>query len=418
MVGVISLEDLMRPFYFMLTVWGERFCSYLTDLCVPSLLAPGNVPTLEPGMHKFLIACPLEDWNRLVESPAIKEIARFLELVHLDIPLPPPGVSATIHMGVGHKKATQRCFDDQAVGVALTPDMILSDGTVANLMAAARRGDAVVLCAALRFAEEPLFEGLRRSGHLGDDASSSRDFHALALSGRDMVRLGIPAFHSQTQSYYIDSPAFGEGSPAAIWKVPKASGVVIHSLTWAPLLMDYATVESHDTSALDEWTMDGNYVEVNFGDQTGIHVVDDSDEIMLISWAPSHDRPIDLRGGCLRRRFPSFRQWFNGVRLRYGVRAGRFDELKRRIFVRPVRWHADDLDETWLGIEARAQRVVAAPVGWPDKFYPKLAHVQFRLRWNQERVRIAYRAVLGDSEARDLVVSRIRSLFTRLAARD
>lgn len=408
----------MRPFYFMLTVWGERFCSYLTDLCVPSLLAPGNVPALGPGMHKFLVACPLEDWNRLVESPAIKKIARFLELVHLDIPLPPPGVSATIHMGVGHKKATQRCFDDRALGVALTPDLILSDGTVANLMAAARRGDAVVLCAALRFAEEPLFEGLKRSGLLGDGYSRSGDSHALALSGRDMVRIGIPAFHSQTKSYYIDSPAFAEGAPAAIWKVPNACGIVIHSLTWAPLLMDYATVERHDTSALDEWTMDGDYVEANFGGQAGIHVVDDSDEMMLISWAPSDDRPIALRGGCLRRWLPPFCQRFNGIRLRHGVRTGRFDNLKRKLFVRPVRWHAEDLDDNWPGVEARAYQVVATPMTWSDRMYPKLAYAQLRLRWNLERLLVVYRAILGDGRARELIRSRIRNLLVRLAARD
>lgn len=408
----------MRPFYFMLSVWGDRFSGYLANLCVPSLLAPGNVPVLGPGSHKFLIACPREDWDRLVELPSIKEIARFLELVHLDIPLPSPGVSATVHMGVGHKKMTERCFDDKAFGVALTPDLILSDGTVANLKEAVRRGESVVLCAALRFAEEPFFDGLLRAGHVDAMLSSGGGQRILALSGREMVRLGMPAFHSQTRSYQIDSPAFAEGSPAAIWRMPGGRGVLIHSLTWAPLLMDYAVVKRHDTTALDEWTMDGDYVAANFGDEREIHVVDDSDEMMLISWAPSDDRPIDLRGDCLRRWFPSFCRWFNGIRLRYGVRTGRFDSLKRKVFLLPVRWHVDDLDEDWRDIEGRACRVVAAPTTWSDAIYPGLAHISHRLRWNLERARVIYCAVLGDGKARDLIRSRFRKIFRQSAVRD
>jgi len=353
-----------------------------------------------------------------MDLPSIQEIGQFLELVHLEILPPPLGVSPTVHMGVGHKKATACCFEDKAFGVALTPDLILSDGTVANLVDAVRRGDALVLCAALRFAEEPFFEELRNMGYADIVSASAGPRRSLALSGREMVRLGLSAFHSQTKSYHIDSPAFPDGSPAAIWSVPGGGGVLIHSLTWAPLLMDYAVVERHDTTALDEWTMDGDYVEANFGGANGIHVVDDSDEMMLISWAPSYDRPIDLQGGCLRRWFPSFCRWFNGIRFRHGVRTGRFDDLKRKILLQPVRWHVTDLNENWRDVEACACRVVAAPMAWPDVTYPMLARVRHRLRWNIERIQIVWRAMLGNGIARDLIRSRFRKIFARMSVRD
>ena len=404
----------MRSFYFMLSVWGDRFSDYFAKLCVPSLLAPGNIPSLGSGDHKFLIACPEEDWRRLVEMPSIQQLGGFLELVHIDIPPPPPGVSATVHMGVGHKKATHRCFEDGAFGVALTPDLILSDGAVVALRNAVERGDLVVLCAALRFEEERLFAQLCERGFIESPSLEAFAGGPLVLSGREMVRIGVPSFHSQSKSYYFDSPAFSDGAPAAIWRVPKNRGVLIHSLTWAPLLMDYAAVERHDTRALDEWTMDGDYVDANFGCDRQIHVVDDSDEIMLISWAPADDRPIALKGTPLRRWLPSLRPWVNAMILRHGLQTGRFDALKKKIFSHPVRWHVDDIDDVWGAVERRAASVVSAPLGRFDKWYPVWLRVGHRLRWNLERVMVVGRAIRGDADARDLIRLRFWQLFARL----
>lgn len=48
----------LRPFYFVVVFWGERFRSYLVDFCLPSLLSPHNIPAL-----------PLEDEISLFSVP-------------------------------------------------------------------------------------------------------------------------------------------------------------------------------------------------------------------------------------------------------------------------------------------------------------------------------------------------------------
>ena len=60
--------------------------------------------------------------------------------------------------------------------------------------------------------------------------------------------------------------------------------MIIHSFSWAPLLVDYSAIKKHDTSTFENWTLDGDYIFQNFKNIDLIHVVEDSDEIMLVSF--------------------------------------------------------------------------------------------------------------------------------------
>jgi hypothetical protein len=60
------LETFRRDpaFCFMLVVWGERHRRYFSDYCLPSLLAPNNIPCIaNKHESKFAIATTAEDWT-------------------------------------------------------------------------------------------------------------------------------------------------------------------------------------------------------------------------------------------------------------------------------------------------------------------------------------------------------------------
>src|SRR5690349_1519922 len=157
----------LRPFYFIIVLWGERFRTYFLDFCLPSLLSPNNIPALDPRRHsKFLICTTQEDWAAMEQSPIFGLMRNYVEPVLITIPLPPPGRAGCQHMGVGHKKATDLAFKDRAYGVLVTPDYMVSDGSIAALQRHAERGKRLVLVAAQRFGEEPLFDNLERMGLL------------------------------------------------------------------------------------------------------------------------------------------------------------------------------------------------------------------------------------------------------------
>jgi hypothetical protein len=337
-------------------------------------------------------------------------------------------------MGIGHKRAAQMAHNDGAYVVFLTPDLMVSDGTVKALHQYAQAGAKVVLVAALRFGEEPLFQNLKTMGILRHEAHPLEPRLSLAVTGRQMVAAGMRSFHSETLRYEWDAPYFTSFPSACWWRVAGEDGIVLHSLSWMPFLCDYTAIKRHDTTAFDTWTLDGDYIYRNFGDDPGIHVVTDSDEMMLLSWGPLADRPQSLRPNPIKM-LPGIGQLLKGGILRASLLSGIFDRLKLRIFFTPVRWHARALTPAWGETEARAARVLrryvwdldSSPVGesgWTTRLWELfLMPVLLIARiWkvvaelNQYRSRLAARlliALRGDREAWARIFRRV-GIFMRL----
>ena len=349
-----------RPFYFIVVLWGERFRKYFLDYCVPSLLSPGNLPALNTSSpSKFLIATRPEDWAAMGETKIFQSLKHYVQPVFIEIPPCPPERSGCQHMGVGHSAACDMAHQDKAFAAVLTPDCMLSDGSISRLQELARNGTELVLTAALRFGEEPFLAHLRDQGLLtgGDRAATGSP---LVIPGRQMAFAAVHGFHSETLAYEWDAPGVLVISPAAWWRVPGEDGIVLHSLSWAPLLLDYASVDDHDVSTFDQWTLDGDYLFNNAGKMKKIHVVQDSDEIFLASWAPLADRPV------ARHRVP-FEKLIAGNFFRRSFYSNFFDPLKRKLFFQPVRWHSKPLNEKWDIVEQRAARELSRWVEPPEK---------------------------------------------------
>jgi len=348
----------LRPFYFIVVVWGKHFTEFLLSFCIPSLLSPNNIPALvNRGKNKLLIATTDEDWERMQLRPIFQLLKQYVEPVFIPIPPRPANVNNHLHMGIGHKLATQMAFDDRAYGAILTPDLIVSDGTFAAAQKHAVNDVPVVLTAALRFGEEPLFENLQKLGIAAIDSRFGDEARPLVATGRQLVWAGIRSFHSETLSYEWEAPYFSRFPQAVWWRVPDEDGVVVHSLSWAPVLLDYSLIKHHDSSVLDYWTFDGDYVYRNFGIERKVHVVQDSDEMMMVSWAPLSDREQSLKP----RRGYSNRfigEWIKGLVLHETLCHPAHDPLKRNIFIKPVYWHARDVNATWDLVESGALRVL------------------------------------------------------------
>ena len=348
-----------RPFYFIVVLWGEAFRNCFLEFCLASTLAPGNIPALNTTPRsKFLIATRPDDWAAMRETEMFHLLERYVEPVYIEIPPCPAGVHGCQHMGIGHRQACDMAHRDKAYAVVLTPDSMLSDGSVARLQDLARQGTELVLAPALRFGEEPFFAHLRAIGAVpaerrGDTAAP------LAIGGRQMVYAAVNGFHSETLTYEWDAPGLMAITPAAWWRVPGEDGIVLHSLSWAPLLLDYAAIGEHDTSTFDQWTLDGDYLFNNSADIKRMHVVQDSDEMFLASWGPLAERPLR------KTRFP-FDSLLAGHFFRQSFYSKFFDPLKRKLFFLPVRWHAKPLNAKWEEVEGRASRELRQWVRPPD----------------------------------------------------
>ena len=377
-----------RPFYFIIVLWGARFRNYFLEYCVPSLLAPGNLPSLSTETpSKFLIVTRPDDWAAIEASPIFAVLSRFVLPVFIEIASCPPGRSGCQHMGMGHRIACEMAHRDKAYAAVLTPDCMLSDGSVARLQELARSGVQLVVAAALRFGEVPFLRHLSGLGVL-PAISRAATGTPLVISGRQMVYAAVNGFHSETLAYEWDAPGILLLSPAAWWRVPGEDGIVLHSLSWAPLLLDYAAIDGHDTTTFDQWTLDGDYLFNNTKNIERIHVVQDSDEVFIASWGPLAERPVAkicffleklLAGHFFQRSFDS----------------GFFDPLKRRIFFLPVRWHFKPLNERWLAVEQQAMKELRRCVAPPDKSHSVQSARRYAwLQWLWSAVKNVFLSIL------------------------
>jgi hypothetical protein len=248
-------------------------------------------------------------------------------------------------------------YRDKAYAIFMTPDLMVSDGTVSALCKHAGAGVKVVLAAALRFGEEPLFQNLQSLRLIRNGEKLSESGDPLTLTGRQMVMVGLRSFHSESKRYEWQASYFTSFPCACWWRVPGEEGIVLHCLSWAPFLCDYAAINDHDTSVFDTWTLDGDYIYRNFGDGQGVHVVTDSDEMMLLSWAPLADRPQSLAFNPMKG-LPVVGNLIKGGILRAVVLSGIFDDLKARIFFKTVRWHSRDITDAWKETEATATKTL------------------------------------------------------------
>jgi hypothetical protein len=353
-----------RPFYFIVVLWGERFRRYFLDLCLPTLLSPGNLPTLATAQRsKFLIfTCP-DDIAAIKLAPIFGLLEQHVDPVFIEIPPCPIGTHGCVHMGIGHRRGLEIAYAAKAYPFVLTPDSIFSDGTVGRLQQLAREGVELVLVPALRFSEELLFDNLRKLGVLqGRDGVAE----PITLNSRQLTHAALNSMHSETLTYEWDAPYFFSHPSAVWWRVPDEDGIVVHSLSWAAPLLDFSVVHRHDTSTFDDWTFDGDYIYKNLGNIKKIHLVRDSDEMFIASWAPADDKPYPLTPRpVLQRRFVG--ELTKKVRFRNWFYSGIPDPFKQEIFFQCARWHASSINDKWYDAERHALITLLSCVAPPPR---------------------------------------------------
>jgi hypothetical protein len=243
---------------------------------------------------------------------------------------------------------------------------------IARLQKLSTQGIQLALAPALRFAEEPLFHQLELAGIRARDRNGAAS--PIALQNRDLVRMALTSMHSETKSFEWDAPYFHPIPSAVWWRVPNEDGIVVHSLSWAPLLLDYTAVPQHDTSTFDDWTWDGDYVYKNLGNTKRVHLVLDSDEMFMASWSRLDENPRDLTPQRELSR-PIIKELIKRQRFKEAFYRGHsdpnkgkaflLDPLRQHMFFHAARWHAAPLNRSWNRVERRALRTLYSCVAPP-----------------------------------------------------
>jgi hypothetical protein len=352
-----------RPFYLLVTFWGERYREWFCRYALASFLAPGNIAVLQGTDSKFLICTTPADWTALQTHPAFLALKQYVEPVYFEsteVAKVDPSFAKYARMSMGHKKLAERCFADRAYGIFTNVDSIYPDGTIREIVRLAGLGKKVVWCTAVRFDMDGIDAALGARGMLRVGAP-------IVLSKREAVRLGLANLHRETMAGDWDSPFFGElalqhgrqhFATCCFWRIPREHGLVIITHNWAPVLVDYGSLPKHDATTLDHWAIDGDYVFKNFG-KVGdfLHIARDSDELFLLGMTPANEMVPRLDSRWWKR-VPIIADWAKRCILNHTVFDRYTDPLRREVYPTLVRWHADDISESWSAIEDGAKRII------------------------------------------------------------
>ena len=354
----------MRPIYLMISFWGERFRSYFTNYCLPSLLSPQNLELLsvEDG-HKFLICTTENDWREFQAHPIFNELSRHVEpiLIEVGLPADESDTAKFSHMTYTHQLMMDVVHQNRALACQIMPDTMYSDGTLSTVLRHASAGAHAVLAVALRMSEEKLFPELRRSGLLPAEGPLSSLPSRIVLPPRAAVGSAVRSLSQDLLNFDWDAKDFPPQFPAfCFWRVADKDEILIHSSYFAYLLIDFAAIETHNTQSFDVGhSIENIWLSDNFPDPSKVKVLQDSDEAMLLSWAPTPNliSPRDQQASL---RIPLLSTLWKGLRLRYlwalHVTVG--DVQKTNNFRYPIRLHSGMLGPEWQATEARTRRII------------------------------------------------------------
>src|SRR5262249_50021364 len=139
--------------YFSMVVWGEAFVNFFLEFCLPSLLAPGNIPFIEHRVgSKFILHTRDADLQRIADSAAFRLLREVLE-VEIRF-LHPEGLPPHETLSRSHRETIRLADSIKVPVIFLSPDTIWSNGSIAAVDRILSRGKRVIFLSSLRLVKE------------------------------------------------------------------------------------------------------------------------------------------------------------------------------------------------------------------------------------------------------------------------
>lgn len=258
---------------FIVPVWGGDYTRFFTDVCLPTFLAPGNVPALPfADRHAFQIYTTLADRAAIEASPAYRRLRELIPVTFHRVRVAEP----TRHLNPlsiqsdCYRRAIRAADAADRAMFFMTPDMIIADGGLRNLAAIADRPNVrAILGTGVRLVQEAV-EPILRGRHRASDS-------AIAIAPRALVRLLLEHIHPMARAHFY-RPDEGRDVLSLsnlYWRVG-GEGIAARCLHLHPYLV-YPRVKNAPFSS----TVDGDYIESACPDFSEVHVSADSDEFCV-----------------------------------------------------------------------------------------------------------------------------------------
>jgi hypothetical protein len=266
----------------IMPVWGSSYVGQFLDYCLPTLLAPGNIPALTQALPtRFILLTRLSDLSVIVEHPAWRHLA---ERCHADIQPIDDLVAdgnhhATITLAYARSlRATGKAMTD-TVFFFLVGDYLVADGSLHAVLKRIRSGASGVMAGSLQMSAEAAVPLLR------DRLQSSSC--ELALAPRLLASWALAYLHPSNAAGLINvSLLHNHETNKLFWTVDKhtliARFYLLHMIAIRPEVTDFVVGAPCDYSFIPELCPSNR-----------IAVLTDSDDYLVVEMQ-AHDRGVGL----------------------------------------------------------------------------------------------------------------------------
>ena len=265
----------VRAVTILMPVWGYRFVSQFLEFCLPTLLAPGNLPAVAAMLPcRFVLLSSEADEPLIRSSRAWRHVEQICEaeIRPIDDLITDGNHSATITLAFA--RAVRQAGDamlDTAF-IFLVSDYLVADGSLATVVRRIRDGASGVVAGNFQIVAEDAIPVLRRSL---DQAST-----AIVLPPRELVAWSLAHLHPATVANVVN---FGLSHNAhtnrLFWRVDEHTLIgrfyLMHMIGIRPEVSDFVVGSSCDYSFIPEMCPSGNVVALT-----------DSDDYLVVEMQP------------------------------------------------------------------------------------------------------------------------------------
>lgn len=262
-----------RSFTLTTCVWGDEHIGVMASAMLPTLLAPLNLPELAKSFDlTYRISTTHHDGETLKKLPAMSRIARHAKVEFIFTEERAP---ASIHHINWYQRAIADARADGSLLAVVPPDVIWSNNTFGSMGRRMAEGYLGTAMPYLRVISETIAPEIA--------AMPLESNGSLDIPGGEVLRLGIKHLHPLT-AVAVSENCHGRPSLEMIWPVGSEGFLLRHV---------NRELFSFDPKQLDltEFWYAGSKTRPD-----DIHVVSDSDDMLMLSFAPlSKDIPILLQ---------------------------------------------------------------------------------------------------------------------------
>ena len=275
----------------LVPVWGYRFVLQFLEFCLPTMLAPGNVPAMALALPTRFVLLSRESDEELIRShPTWIALQKFCtaEVAFIDDLITDGNHTATITLAFARAiRQMGEAMTDTGF-VFVMSDYLFADGALRTLANCFLNGASGIVAGNFQIIAEEAAPELQHS--------ISPISQAIILPARDLFAWSLDHLHPATTANIVN---FGlnhnSHTNRLLWRVDEHTLIgrfyLMHPIGVRPEVTDFVVGSSLDYSFIPEMCPSGNVVTLS-----------DSDEYFVIEMQPRQHERANLRAGPIQER--------------------------------------------------------------------------------------------------------------------